>query len=110
MNSVSHPEETVLGSDKNQIGPGHCGEKDGAPGQIVTIIVNGREKSWHKGEISYEEVVALSAVPLPDGPDPGFTITYRNAHGDKPEGTLTPGKSVKVKDGMIFNVTPTNRS
>jgi len=39
-----------------------------------------------------------------------FTITYRKGHGNKPDGNLAEGELVKVKDGMIFNVTATDKS
>lgn len=75
----------------------------------VTIIVNGREKQFPKEEISFAEVVAL-AFDTPHSPDTMYTVSYRRGHGNKPEGTLVEGQSVKVKDGMIFNVTATNKS
>jgi hypothetical protein len=76
----------------------------------VTIIVNGTEKTVNKKEtLTFEEVVAL-ADGLPSGPMIEYTVTYRRGHGDKPEGSLVPGKDVKVKGGMIFNVTATDRS
>lgn len=75
-----------------------------------SIIVNGKEKHWTKERIDYDELVKLSGEPLPPGPDPGFTITYFDGPHDKPEGSVTLGHSVKVKEGMVFNVTPTNRS
>jgi len=31
-------------------------------------------------------------------------------HGSKPEGTLVEGDTVKVKEGMIFNVARTDKS
>ncbi|WP_408626473.1 multiubiquitin domain-containing protein [Amycolatopsis thermoflava] len=40
----------------------------------------------------------------------GFTVTFRRGSGHKPEGTLRPGETVKVKEGMIFNVTATDKS
>jgi hypothetical protein len=76
----------------------------------VTIIVNAREKPWTRKEISFAEVVALAFPTLPAGENIVFTITYRKGEGNKPEGTLTEGHSVKVKDGMIFNVTATDKS
>jgi Multiubiquitin len=76
----------------------------------VTIIVNGKEKHWSAERISYDQLVKLSGEPLPPGPDPGFTITYFDGPHDKPEGSVTEGHSVKVKNHMVFNVTPTNRS
>lgn len=75
----------------------------------VTIIVNGREKQFPKEDISFAEVVAL-AFDTPPSPDTMYTVSYRRGHGNKPEGTLVEGQSVKVKEGMIFNVTATNKS
>lgn len=75
----------------------------------VTIIVNGREKQFPKEEISFAEVVALAFDTQPSN-DTLYTVTYKRGHGSKPEGTLVEGQSVKVKDGMIFNVTATNKS
>lgn len=76
----------------------------------VTIIVNGREKTVEKTDLTYDEVVALAFNPPPTGDNILITIVYRRGHGDKPEGSLTPGGSVKVKDEMIFDVTATDRS
>jgi len=76
----------------------------------VTIVVNGKEKHWDKERITYDELVKLSGEPLPPGPDAGFTITYFNGPHEKPEGSVEPGHSVKVKEGMVFVVTPTHRS
>lgn len=78
--------------------------------KTVTIIVNGEEKTVEKDELTFEEVVDLAFDPRPTGEMMVFTVTYRRGHGNKPEGTLTEGDSVKVKDGMIFNVTATDKS
>jgi hypothetical protein len=75
----------------------------------VTIVVNGREKVVSDRDLSFGEVVAL-AEGLPSGPNIVYTITYRRGHGDKPEGTIAEGGSVKVKKGMIFNVRATDKS
>lgn len=74
-----------------------------------TIIVNAREKVVTKKELSFEEVVALAFDNPPTGENLIFTITYRRGEGNK-EGSLVAGEKVKIKDGMIFNVTPTNQS
>ena len=78
-------------------------------GHNVTIIVNGRERIVKKEEISFVEVVAL-AFDAPQGDNTMYTITYRKGHGNKPEGSMVEGDTVKVKEGMIFNVTATNKS
>ncbi len=83
-------------------GEGHGLEK------TVTIIVNARSHTVTKGELSFAEVIALSG--LPGGENVVFTVTYRRGHGEKPEGSLVEGETVKVKDGMIFNVTRTDKS
>lgn len=76
----------------------------------VTIIVNGRKKVITKSELSFAEVVALAFDKPPTGENILFTITYRRGHGNKPEGTLVEGQTVKVKEGMVFNVTATDKS
>ncbi len=71
----------------------------------VTIIVNGRPKKVLPGEISFEQVVALAFHPVP--PNAFFTVTYSHGHSG---GSLTPGKSVRVQNGMKFDVTETGQS
>jgi hypothetical protein len=78
------------------------------PQKKVTIIVNSRPHETEKGdEITFEELVQI-AFPGGGGENPTFTVTYRRGHGK--DGTLASGQSVKVKDGMVFNVDVTNRS
>lgn len=75
-----------------------------------TIFVNGRAKVVTGKELSYAQVVALAFDNPPSGENVSFTITYRKGEGNKPEGTLVEGETVKIKEGMIFNVTTTNKS
>ena len=89
----------------SQQNPHEHGEK-----KTVNIIVNGREKPVEKTDLTYDEVVALAFNPPPTGDNILITIVYRRGHGEKPEGSLLPGGSVKVKDGMILDVTATDRS
>ncbi|MFZ3208760.1 MAG: multiubiquitin domain-containing protein [Geobacteraceae bacterium] len=74
------------------------------------IIVNGRKKVVTTKELSFAEIVALAFDTVPTGPNILFTITYRHGPHGKSEGTLMEGATVKTKEGMIFNVTPTNKS
>ena len=79
--------------------------------KTITIIVNGREKTVEKNDqISSQELVTLAFENPPTGEFICFTITYRKGHGNKPDGNLAEGELVKVKDGMIFNVTATDKS
>jgi hypothetical protein len=76
----------------------------------VSITINTKPFEVAKEEITFEEIVTLAFGPTPPGDSVAFTVTYRRGHGDKPSGSLVEGASVKVKDGMIFNVTKTDKS
>ena len=76
----------------------------------VTIIVNTREKTWNKKEISYEEVIVLAFGSYSNDENVVYTVTYSKGPDSHHEGSLVKGGSVKVKDRMIFNVTQTNKS
>lgn len=77
--------------------------------QTVNIIVNARPKTVAKDEITFEEIVRLAYDNPPTGENWVFTVTYHRGHGNK-EGSLRAGEDVKVKDGMVFDVTATDRS
>ena len=85
--------------------------KNEAPGQNkeYSIIVNGQQKVVTSKELTFAEVVALDEA-LPSGQYIEYTVTYRRGHGNKPEGSMVDGDTVKVKEGMIFNVTATDKS
>lgn len=76
----------------------------------VTIVVNARPKVVTQKELTFAEVVGLAFDPQPTGENIIFTVTYRKGEGNHTEGTLVAGEMVKVKDGMIFNVTATDKS
>lgn len=78
--------------------------------KTTTIIINGREVEVDKKELTFAEIVELAFGDAPTGDNIIFTVTYKRGHGNKPEGTLVEGESVKVKEGMIFNVTRTDKS
>ena len=86
-------------------------DREDLPDKKIMIIVNGREKPIEKmEELTFDQLVDLAFDDPPTGEFICFTITYRRGHRDKPEGTLVEGETVKVKDGMIFNVTYTDKS
>jgi hypothetical protein len=78
--------------------------------KTVTIVVDGTPHEWPKGEITYAEVVTLEVPDYPRHLEITYSVKYKNGHGNKPEGILAPGSSVKVKEGMIFNVSETGQS
>lgn len=75
-----------------------------------TIIVNARPKVVTKKELSFAEIIALAFDNPPQGPNIVFTVTYRRGEGQKPEGGLVERETVRIKEGMIFNVTATDKS
>ena len=85
-------------------------DEKGKPEKEYTIVVNGREKSVTATELGEDDLVALAYENPPTGELICFTITYRRGQGNKPEGTLDEGDTVKLKEGMIFNVTATDKS
>lgn len=76
----------------------------------VTIIVNATPFEVEKDEITYEDVVTLAYPDFPQHPERNYSVKYTRGHGNKPEGILSPGGQVKVKDGMEFTVTPAGQS
>ena len=82
------------------------------PGQDkqFTIIVNAREKTFTGREIGFNQVVELAFGSVSPNPNIVYTVTYKRGEGNKPEGSMEKGDTVKVKDGMIFNVTQTDKS
>lgn len=87
------------------------GEHGGDREKSITIIVNGREKTVTKDELTFDEIVKLAFDNPPYGANTLFTITYRKGGNEhRPEGHLIEGGTVKVKKGTVFNVTATDKS
>lgn len=78
--------------------------------KTTTIIVNGRRKEWAEKAITFTQVVECAFENPPYGENTLFTVTFNRGHGNKPQGTMVEGDSVRVKEGMIFNVTATDKS
>lgn len=78
--------------------------------KTVTIVVNGRDVEVEKGPISFEQLIAIAYPTPPTGANVSFTVTYRRGPDSNPEGSLTQGHSVRVKNGMVFNVRATDKS
>lgn len=78
--------------------------------KVFTIVVNAQKKEVAEPKLSFDEVVKLAYPVPPDGQNIMFTIKYRNGPKVNPKGSLLEGQSVRIKNGMIFDVTPTDRS
>ncbi|HAU07749.1 MAG: hypothetical protein UW46_C0004G0041 [Candidatus Yanofskybacteria bacterium GW2011_GWF1_44_227] len=83
---------------------------DGGDNKDTIIIVNAREKVWNKKEISYEEVIVLAFGSYSNDENVVYTVTFSKGENPHHEGSMVRGDVVKVKKGMIFNVTQTNKS
>lgn len=89
--------------------PGYEGNGHQPP-KSTTIIVNGRPKEVMVTELSFAESVRLAFDDAVFNDVTIYTITFKRGLGNKPEGTLVEGESVKIKEGMIFNVARTDKS
>jgi len=76
----------------------------------VTIVVNGTPHEVEKEKITYDEVVTLAFPDFPQHPERTYSVTYKRGQGNKPEGILSLGSNVQVKDGMEFKVKHTGQS
>jgi Multiubiquitin len=75
------------------------------------IVVDAHPEHVEKKHVSYEQIVRLANPPPPPaGSVQMFTVTYYNGPKANPEGKLTQGHTVKIKNKMVFNVKTTNRS
>jgi hypothetical protein len=72
--------------------------------------VEGTPHEWPKEKITYAEVVTLEVPDYAYHPEITYSVRYKAGHGNKPEGILTPGASVNLKEGMIFYVSETGQS
>lgn len=96
-----------MSNEEQGHGGGHGDEQE----HETTIVVNAQEKVVTAKEISFEGVVALAYDGNPPtGENWEFTVTYRRGHGPKPQGSLVAGQTVRVKNGMVFDVQATDKS
>ena len=78
--------------------------------RAIGIVVNGRAREVKPGRIGFEQLLDLAFPTAPTGPDVSFTVSYRKGPKNRPEGSLLPGQSVHVIEGMTFNVSATDKS
>jgi hypothetical protein len=74
------------------------------------LIVNLEEKFVVNKTQSFNDIVKLAYPTPPPGNAPDYTVGYRKGPPTNPKGSLVQGHSVKVKNGMIFDVTPSDKS
>jgi hypothetical protein len=74
------------------------------------IFVNGQEKVVATKWVTYAGIVALAFPNPPTGPNIIYTVGYEDGPPKNRSGDLMAGGKVRVKDGMIFDVTATDKS
>jgi hypothetical protein len=78
--------------------------------KTYTIYVNGEQKEVMTKTVSFAEIVALAYPNPPQGDNILYTVSYEDGPHDNPQGSMTEGETLKIKKGMIFNVTATDKS
>ncbi len=78
--------------------------------KAIDIVVNAEPEHVVKRRLSFLDVVKLAYPTPPPGANLIYTITYHRGPNHHPKGTLVAGQTVKIKEGMIFNVTATDKS
>ena len=75
----------------------------------IEIVMNGTKMKLTKARYTYEQLyqIAFPGQLPPQGSDK--PITYSGSHGHE-EGSLRPGESIQIRNGMVFNVVPTHKS
>jgi hypothetical protein len=77
---------------------------------VYNIIVNTRPKEVLTPKLTFWEVVKLAFPDASPSQTKIYTVTYKRGPSSNPEGSMVDGETVHLKDGMLFNVTPTDKS
>ncbi|WGJ15969.1 multiubiquitin domain-containing protein [Methylocapsa sp. D3K7] len=78
--------------------------------KVFTIIVDTEAKEVAKNRLTFDDVVKLAFETPPSGPDILITVDYGMGPPENPHGSLRKGQSVRIKNGMVFDVSATDRS
>lgn len=76
----------------------------------ITIIVNGRPREVKQTQMSFVEIVKLAFPEAVFNEITVYTVTFKRGPVDRPEGSLVDGESIHLKNGMVFNVSATDKS
>lgn len=78
--------------------------------RTITVKVNTRPHQVHTETLTFDQVVKLAFADAATTDSRVYTVTFKRGPANNPEGTLVEGGSVHIKDGMLFNVTFTDKS
>jgi hypothetical protein len=91
-----------------QTSPNHPVPEKPVPESKFAIVINGQKKTVKTEVLTYLQVLQLAYEPV--DPNKIYTVTYKKGPPSNPEGSMVEGDSVRLDNGMIFNVTPTRKS
>jgi hypothetical protein len=74
-----------------------------------TVFFNGRPRTIAEHQLDYAQVIRIAFPEGPFGATTIYTVTYVYPHGGS-EGSMVDGDTVKIKEGMVFNVSRTDQS
>lgn len=78
--------------------------------KAFNIHVNGREKAFLFNAATFEHIIILAFGYYEENKNHVFTITYSKGPDKNPQGSMILGDKVRVADGMVFNVSVTDKS
>ncbi len=78
--------------------------------KTYTIYVNGQKKEVTTKVLTFDAIVKLAYPTPPTGENILYTVSYEDGPPSNPQGSLQEGGKVRVKNGMIFNVTAPDKS
>lgn len=105
------PQEDRLIEDSEQVDLSIPGvEKFVITHKKFNIIVNGRPKEVSQRTLSFFEIIQLAFPGAVFNENIAYTVTFKRGPASNPEGSLVEGLSINLKNGMVFNVTATDKS
>jgi Multiubiquitin len=78
--------------------------------KVYEVFVNTRPRQVRTSTLTFWQVVKLAYPEAVDNGTTYYTVTYKHGPASNPHGNMVAGEIVHVKDGMRFNVTPTDKS
>lgn len=78
--------------------------------KIIEVIMNGQPKSVAKENLTYQEIIELALGVFDANESISYTVLYFKGNESKPKGALVNGETLKIRNGIVINVTRTDRS
>ncbi len=103
------PDKIIDDNDELNLGRGGVEKFHSRPIRR-NIVINTRNRDWGAKRISFSDLVSIAFPDPPQGQDIVYTITFFDGPRNLPEGSLTAGNSVNVREGMAFSVKFTDKS